>query len=138
MDHVGSTAVAGLPAKPIVDILICLQDWAASAAFCDELTGRGYVRGIGDDRFGEQKFFTLDAEPGRNGVPVQLHMAAAASPYGRDMLAFRDVLLADAAVRADYARLKEELARRFGSDLDAYTRGKTSFVRSHVGADHGR
>jgi len=137
MDHVGSTAVAGLPAKPIVDILICLQDWAASAPFGDELTGRGYVRGIGDDRFDEQKFFTREPEPGQNEVPIHMHLASATGRYGRDMLAFREVLRANPVARLNYAELKQKLAARFGTDLEAYTREKTEFVRARVGAYNG-
>lgn len=99
IEHVGSTAVPGLPAKPILDIAVGLSPGRDPAEVHDPLLALGFLyRGSGEGR------------------------------TWRDYLALRDALRADPEVRDAYAALKQELAERFPTDRAAYIAGKDAFV----------
>jgi GrpB-like predicted nucleotidyltransferase (UPF0157 family) len=116
--HVGSTAVPGLAAKPIVDMIAGVRDLDESRAAYDVLREHGYVHA--PHRPGIAHHFT---RPG-----FSLHLTEEGSDVWSERLAFRDALLADAALAAEYEALKRALAKRHGDDLDAYTAGKRELV----------
>jgi len=124
IDHVGSTAVQGLGGKPVIDLLIALQDWAAVDRVVASLATLGYVE---QEALGEppRRFLIRANEPGPD---FNVHLTPLDSEWGRDMLVFRDELSADPELARRYASLKERLAARYGDDLSAYTRGKNEFV----------
>jgi GrpB-like predicted nucleotidyltransferase (UPF0157 family) len=122
-EHMGSTAVPGLAAKPILDILAGRQTDGERAAIVAALQAGGYIfRGeqgiIGRDFF-------------RRGDPRQyhLHLAAIGSTFWNDQRTFRDHLRAHADASAAYEALKRELAARYPRDREAYIEGKTAFVK---------
>ncbi len=122
--HVGSTAVPGLAAKPIIDILAGISD-LDSARPCIELVAPlGYVHA--PCRPGEMLWF---CKPGPRRRTHHLHLIPVGSASYRDELKFRDYLRAHPDSRDEYARLKEGLAVRFRRDREAYTEAKTDFVR---------
>ena len=124
IDHIGSTAVPGLPAKAILDIAMRAEarDWDHIA---EALIGLGYIdRGIRSGRL----FVRL-----RDG-DVRTHNLHLYSPQDhdcRDQIAFRDALRTDPDLRDQYARLKQGLVDRLGNaGRGSYADGKTDFVRA--------
>jgi GrpB-like predicted nucleotidyltransferase (UPF0157 family) len=122
IEHTGSTAVPGLAAKPVLDILAGYQEGASLPAYIEVLTEAGYVH-RGEQEIPGREFF-------RRGNPraYHLHLAAIDSPFWRDHLTFRDRLRTDDTLRDAYAALKRDLAARFPRDREAYIAGKESFV----------
>ena len=123
LEHMGSTAVPGLDAKPVLDVLAGYPPGADVATYVAALGRAGYVH-RGEQGIPGREFF-------RRGEPraYHLHLAVRDGTFWHDHLAFRDALRADPALRDAYAALKHELARRFPLDREAYTDGKTRFVR---------
>jgi GrpB-like predicted nucleotidyltransferase (UPF0157 family) len=116
--HVGSTAVPGLAAKPIIDVIAGVRDLDESRAAYDVLREHGYVHS--PHRPGIAHHFT---KPG-----FSLHLTEPGSDLWRERLAFRDALRADAALRAEYETLKRALADEHDGDIAAYTAGKRDLV----------
>jgi GrpB-like predicted nucleotidyltransferase (UPF0157 family) len=124
LEHMGSTAVPGLIAKPVLDILAGYPRGADPAPYVRAFVDAGYVH-RGEQEIPGREFF-------RRGDPraYHVHLVAIGSPFWLDHLAFRDRLRADVALRDAYAALKWELAGRFPNDRASYIEGKTDFVRS--------
>jgi GrpB-like predicted nucleotidyltransferase (UPF0157 family) len=125
--HVGSTAVPGLDAKPVIDILVGISDLAAARPCIDLVAPLGYL--YAPYRTGEMHWF-CKPHPARR--THHLHLVPAASARYLDELRFRDYLREHPQARADYARLKYDLAARYSRDRDAYTQAKTAFVHEII------
>ena len=128
LEHTGSTAVPGLAAKPILDLLGGYPPGAPVEPYVAALVRAGYVH-RGEQGIPGREFF-------RRGEPraYHLHLAVQHGAFWREHLAFRDALRADTAVRDAYAALKLDLARRFPRDRESYIEGKGAFVRQVVAA----
>ena len=123
IEHVGSTAVPGLAAKPVVDIDVVLRSEADLPAAGAALATLGYAF-IGDLGItGREAFRAPAADP-----PHNLYVCAAGAVELQRHLTFRDALRADSALAQEYAELKRDLAARYRDDRDSYTEGKTPFV----------
>ena len=124
MHHIGSTAVPGLAAKPIIDILPVVRDINLVDALNDALAALGYTA-RGEFGLPGRRYFTRD----ENGTRTHnVHVYGSGDPEVERHLAFRDYMAAHPDEARAYGRLKEELARRFPTDLDAYMDGKDAFV----------
>lgn len=126
VEHVGSTSVPGLPAKPIIDIEVLTPSFEAAGALLPALESLGYELDPGSPI---PEYYTpwRPATLGRLQVNVALH--AADHPDGIRRVAFRDYLRMHSEVATEYANLKRELAARYAHDGSSYTGGKTRFVR---------
>lgn len=126
LEHMGSTAVPGLVAKPVLDLLGGYPSGASVSPYVATLEGADYVH-RGEQGIPGREYF-------RRGAPraYHLHLVVQGGPFWREHLAFRDALRAHSDVRAAYAALKLDLARRFPRDREAYTDGKSAFVRRVV------
>ena len=127
IDHVGSTAVVGLPAKPILDVAVRVapedEDAVASA-----LIGLGYVdRGVRGGRL----FVRVRGGDVRTH---NLHLYRPGDLDRRDQVAFRDALRRDRRLRDRYAALKHRLAGSLAGRRKEYAGGKTAFVREALEA----
>lgn len=131
MEHVGSTAVPGLPAKPVLDLQAAVVDLACAPGIADVLAPDGWhnVPPELDERPWRQ-FFVQTVE-GRRAA--HLHVMTWDSPRWGEQLAFRDPLRADPALRHRYATLKEALATQYNNDREAYSVAKSDFVRAVLG-----
>lgn len=130
VEHIGSTAVPGLIAKPIIDVMLEWPSGARPEHLIETLEGDGFWHWYLDPfRTGRLMFVDWSDK----GVPpvrkANVHVVPFESSFWRDQIAFRDALRATPALRDDYSVLKRELALRCGADVDAYTEGKTDFVR---------
>lgn len=121
--HVGSTAVSGLDAKPIIDILVGVEDLESSRACFDLLAGLGYL--YAPYRSEEMHWF---CKPDPSHRTYHLHLVPVGSPRYEEELAFRDRLRADPTFADEYADLKRSLASRFRDDREAYTDAKAEFI----------
>jgi GrpB-like predicted nucleotidyltransferase (UPF0157 family) len=126
LHHIGSTAIPGIVAKPVIDML-------GIVAALEPLDVRAHRLGVlGYEALGEfgipgRRYFRKNAP---DGVRThQLHAFAAGSPEIQRHLDFRDYLRAFPTEAAAYGALKQGLVRRCGSDTDAYGKGKTEFIR---------
>jgi GrpB-like predicted nucleotidyltransferase (UPF0157 family) len=122
--HVGSTAVPGLAAKPIIDILVGIGDLESARVHIEPLTALDYA--YAPYRTAEMLWFCKPSPAARTH---HLHLVPTGSERFRDELAFRDYLRRDAECAAAYATLKRGLAARFPHDREAYTDAKADFVR---------
>jgi GrpB-like predicted nucleotidyltransferase (UPF0157 family) len=130
IEHFGSTAVPGLAAKPIVDVLVEVTDLEATRArIAPLLEAQGYDyfwRSAADDDAPPHYawFIKRDASGARTH---HLHMVEAHFAHWERLL-FRDYLIQHPAVAREYAELKLRLAALHGGDRVAYTQAKTAFV----------
>ncbi|WP_026124128.1 GrpB family protein [Nocardiopsis baichengensis] len=121
VEHVGSTAVPGLAAKPCVDVLLLVGDPAEEDAYRPALEKAGYTLHFAEPDFHDHRVFKGP------GVTMNLHVFAdGAEP--RRMLALRDRLRADAGDRGLYERTKRELAERFRDSVQDYSEAKTGVI----------
>jgi GrpB-like predicted nucleotidyltransferase (UPF0157 family) len=127
VEHVGSTAVPGLRAKPVVDILAPVVSLTQAQAAIAPLTADGWLFWP-DDPNRSYRLWLLRPKPAAR--THHLHIIQHDHPAARAELAFRDVLRGDPAVRAAYAALKDRLAVQHRTDRDAYTDAKGDFIRS--------
>ncbi len=127
IEHVGSTAVPGLGAKPIIDIMVGVGHLADAERCIEPLQaiGYGYVPEH-EVSMPQRRYF----QKGPPDAHRHLHMVELASEFWQRHLLFRDFLRDHPQVAQEYDRLKRELAARYGSDRAGYTEAKTSFIRS--------
>ncbi|GAB0168394.1 GrpB family protein [Lysinibacillus sp. CTST325] len=124
--HIGSTSVPGLKAKPIIDILLVVNDIHKLDSFSKQfqeigyevkgefgITGRRYFRKGGDHRTHQIHAFQYN-----NMEEIERH------------LAFRDYLREHPEVCRQYGELKSQLAKQYPNDIDGYCNGKDGFVKS--------
>lgn len=126
IEHVGSTAVPGLAAKPIIDLAVELVPDADPNRVVDALRAiglvyRGYRSEVGDRLF--------HCQPDENCCTAIVHVVEHGHPGLGSWLAVRDRLRADPELREQYAQLKKDLARRFPGDRPSYSRGKAAFIQ---------
>src|SRR6478609_3846677 len=114
IDHIGSTSVPGLAAKPIVDICLTVADSGDEDAYVPALTAAGYELHIREPEFHEHRMFRT---PARN---VQIHVFTAGSSEITRYLLLRDRLRTDRADRELYESLKRTLAQRRWPTMDHY------------------
>jgi GrpB-like predicted nucleotidyltransferase (UPF0157 family) len=130
IEHIGSTAVPGLGAKPIIDVLVGGPTLAAVAARIPAMSSLGYqYMPEHETTLPQRRFFAWPATRPRQ---FHVHAVAIDSPFFAEHLRFRDALRADARLAAAYYRLKVELAARFGDDREGYTEAKGDFIRTVV------
>jgi GrpB-like predicted nucleotidyltransferase (UPF0157 family) len=125
VEHVGSTAVPGMPAKPIIDIAVGMRPGGTVAEMRARLEPRGFIyRGDMGSQGGV--LFVLESAPWHRIAHV--HVVAYGGESWARYLAFRDRLRRDPDARDSYVRLKRTLAERFPGDRAAYTAGKDPLV----------
>jgi GrpB-like predicted nucleotidyltransferase (UPF0157 family) len=125
IEHIGSTAIPGLAAKPVIDIMAGVESLAGSRSAIDAAATLGYC------------YFPYQADvrhwfckPSDAFRTHHLHLVPIGSPQWPRPIAFRNYLRAHAGVAADYQQLKRELALKFRSDREAYTEAKAAFIQA--------
>jgi GrpB-like predicted nucleotidyltransferase (UPF0157 family) len=122
IEHVGSTSVPDLPAKPVVDIALEVPDSANESAYVSELEAAGYVLRIREPEWFEHRLFKAPHSE------VNLHVFTAGCTEVDRMLLFRDWLRTNASDRELYAAAKRELAARDWKYMQQYADAKTAVV----------
>lgn len=128
LQHYGSTAVPGLSAKPVIDMMAPVSSLHQADALGHRLAMAGY--GKIDAGFFKRRFFRK--EPECACPAFHLHLAVCPTWPLKNELLLRDWLIQHPEVARAYEALKLELAAAYGDDMPRYTAGKTSFLRSAV------
>lgn len=128
LQHIGSTAVPGLPAKPVLDIAVAVRGRADRRVIRTALEDLGY-RAMGTYGLPGRRFFRL----GDPLTIVHLHVVHQGSPHWDRWLRFRDLLRTDEQARAWYAAEKRKLARRYAGNRAAYTKAKGACIGRLLG-----
>jgi GrpB-like predicted nucleotidyltransferase (UPF0157 family) len=123
LEHVGSTSVPGLAAKPIIDIVLAVLDSSQEGAYVDALAAEGFVLRIREPEWYEHRMLQSQ------GADVHLHVFTAGCPEIDRMLLFRNALRADVAARDRYAAAKHDLAARHWRHVQHYADAKTTVVQ---------
>jgi GrpB-like predicted nucleotidyltransferase (UPF0157 family)/RimJ/RimL family protein N-acetyltransferase len=124
--HIGSTAVPGIKAKPIIDIMVVVRDIEQVANCNQAMNQLGYIA-KGENGIDGRRYFRKGSDAHHSH---HVHTFQDAHPEIARHLNFRDYLIAHPDVAQAYSRLKEELARKYESDPPLYTDSKTDFIHS--------
>ena len=123
--HIGSTAIPGIKAKPVIDLLVEVHDIEKIDDFNAAMVGMGY-ESMGEHGIPGRRFFR---KPGQSVRTHHTHVFGVGHPDIERHLNFRDYLIAHPEEAQVYGRLKEDLARRFPENIDSYVEGKSEFIR---------
>jgi GrpB-like predicted nucleotidyltransferase (UPF0157 family) len=126
IEHVGSTSVPGLDAKPILDLMAGVESLAGAERLLPALREVGYVHKLDADNPDRLYFVRGPAERRTHHLPL----AEPGSRFWRQQLRFRDLLRGDPGLAAAYARLKHALAASHPGDRLAYAAGKQPFIEA--------
>jgi len=127
VEHVGSTSVPGLAAKPIIDMVLAVADSSDEPSYVPDLEAAGYVLRIREPDWYEHRVFKGPA------VNINLHVFTDACVEIDRMITFRDRLRADDADRETYERTKRELAGRTWRHIQHYANAKSAVVTEILG-----
>jgi len=130
IEHVGSTAVPGMPAKPVIDVLVGTRNVAATADACTaplQSIGYEYIPrpALSDRRFFRRGAWLLECM-------YHLHMVELGGETWNRYTVFRDALRADPEVARGYHELKRQLAAEYRFDRGTYTAEKNSFIEGVI------
>ncbi len=129
IEHIGSTSVPGLAAKPIIDILVVVRDSADEAAYLSQLEAAGYQLRVREPDWNEHRMFRT---PERD---VHVHIYTEGCPEIERYLIFRERLRRNTEDRDRYERRKRELAMKEWSDMNDYAAAKTEVIESIIAAE---
>lgn len=124
IQHVGSTAIPTIPAKPIIDIAVLVKSLGKVDEYISRIEALGYQKKR--ENRTERLFFTKGPEEDRI---VYLHVGDESTNYITDMIVFRDYLIRNSAEAKKYAALKIELAEKFSDNREQYTAAKEKLVQ---------
>lgn len=132
IEHVGSTSVPGLFAKPVIDMILVVDDSSDEAAYVPPLEAAGFALRIREPEWNEHRLLS----PSR--IPANLHVFSVGCPEVEQMVLLRDWLRSHEEDRALYERTKQELANRTWRHVQEYADAKSEVVRAILArADRG-
>lgn len=123
LEHVGSTSVPGLCAKPIIDMLLVVKDSTDESAYVPDLENSGYVLRIRETDWYEHRLFKGP------DTDINLHVFSRGCPEIERMLRFRDWLKNNRDDRDKYARVKRDLAKQQWKYVQDYADAKSAIVQ---------
>ena len=126
VEHIGSTAVPGLAAKPIVDMLLVVADSSNEDAYAPAMRQCSYELRVREPDFEERRMFRTQERD------VHVHVLSGGSREIERYLRFRDALRRAPGLRLRYGTLKQALACRDWPDMDAYAAAKTEFIERWI------
>ena len=126
VEHVGSTSVPGLAAKPIIDILLAVTDSSDEQAYVPALEAAGYVLRAREPGWFEHRMFKGP------DTDINLHVFTVGAAEIDRMLLFRDWLRANDADRDAYLQVKDDLAKRTWRHVQHYADAKTAIVEQII------
>jgi GrpB-like predicted nucleotidyltransferase (UPF0157 family) len=126
IEHVGSTSVPGLAAKPIIDILVVVRNSGDEGSYLSPMVEAGYVLRVREKDWYEHRMFRTPE------LDVHIHFYSAGCEEIRRLLAFRDRLRSHAHELLLYESAKRNLSGRDWSDMNEYARAKTEVVEAII------
>ena len=128
VEHIGSTSVPGLAAKPIIDILVVVKDSTDEATYLPQLESAGYELRVREPDWHEHRMFRTPEKD------VHVHVYSAGCPEIQRNLLFCDRLRSNIDDRRRYEQTKRELATKDWADMNDYAAAKTEVVESIITA----
>jgi GrpB-like predicted nucleotidyltransferase (UPF0157 family) len=132
VEHIGSTAVPMLSAKPVIDLMAGVPSLARADAIIPILCANGYTTSAEFNATLVESRWLMRHSGGRR--THHLHLVIFAGSEWRNRLIFRDTLRTKAAIRSRYESLKRKLMKETGADRETYTAMKTHFVKETIQA----
>jgi GrpB-like predicted nucleotidyltransferase (UPF0157 family) len=129
VEHIGSTSIPGLAAKPVIDVLLGADSLTAIESKAEALEWAGYQYISKYEQELPMRRYFVKPE-GHDSLRVHLHAVVLDSSFWQEHIAFRNALRADSLLLAEYHSLKIELAARFPNDKSSYAAAKAPFIRS--------
>ncbi len=130
IEHIGSTAVEGLSAKPIIDMMAGVASMETAISLAESLCQSGYTTSVEfNASLTDRQWFMRWANGHRTH---HLHVVVHEGAVWQGRLKFRDALRGNGELAAQYLQLKQRVATEHAQDREAYTRAKTAFVQSVV------
>ena len=126
LEHVGSTSIPGLAAKPIIDMILVVADSADESAYVPAMESAGYVLHIREPEWHQHRLFRS------HDTDINLHVYSFGCPEIDKMLMFRDWLRSNDADRELYERTKRELAKQTWKYVQNYADAKTTVVEEII------
>ena len=127
IEHIGSTSIEGLGAKPVIDIMIGVYDFSIINNQIEKITNLGYQYiNAYEDVMPYRRFFIKEKEKVRTH---HIHMVEINTEFWLRHLAFRDYLINHPIEKLEYYNLKKELSRREWKDGNEYAAAKTDFIQ---------
>jgi GrpB-like predicted nucleotidyltransferase (UPF0157 family) len=128
VEHIGSTAVPGMPAKPVIDLLAGVESMALAKFIAVRICASAYTTSIEfNETLVDRMWFMRWVDGHRTH---HLHVVVQGSNVWQEHLTFRNALRSSPPFAARYAALKYQLAARYATDREAYTNAKAEFIRS--------
>jgi GrpB-like predicted nucleotidyltransferase (UPF0157 family) len=128
IEHIGSTSVPGLAAKPVIDVLLVVEDSGNESSYLSELEAAGYVLRVREPEFHEHRMLRT---PKRD---VHIHVFSPGSPEIERYLTLRYRLRTSAHERQRYETTKRSLATQPWQDMNAYANAKTEVIEGILAA----
>ena len=128
IEHIGSTSVPGLAAKPIIDIIVVVPDSADESVYLKRLEAAGYALRVREPDWNEHRMLRTPAKD------VHIHIYSADCPEIQRNLSFRDRLRRNTHDRHRYGQTKRELAAKEWTDMNAYADAKTEVIECIIAA----
>jgi len=122
--HIGSTAIPGIKAKPVIDILVEVKDIEAVDQYNHEMEELGYEV-MGEYGIPKRRFF----RKGGNKRTHHIHIFQAGNEEIERHINFKEYLITHPDKRREYSKLKEKLANKYTYDVESYTNGKSDFIK---------
>lgn len=130
IQHIGSTSIPNLIAKPLIDIGVKIKDIEQLHQIPDDLMALGYIERVGRLK-GRQLVF---AKGGDLNVTHHLHIIEQGEIDWEEKIRFRNILLANPLIAEEYGRLKKMLAAKYQENRSMYTKSKAQFIRKTLDA----
>ena len=128
IQHIGSTSIPGMRAKPIIDILAGVDSMETARSIAATLCSSGYTTSAEfNESLSDRQWFMRWSNGHRTH---HLHVVVHGSTAWVERLRFRDALRSSEKLAAEYAQLKSEMAARHSEDREAYTDAKSHFVKA--------
>ena len=131
VEHVGSTAIPDLDAKPVIDLMVGLKSMADASLCIEPLTSLGYSYWA-EGAQSHHHLFVRFVDLAMSARTHNLHLVEVGGQYWKEHLLFRDYLRKHSETAKEYAGLKYRLATRHRDDREAYTAAKADFVSEVV------
>ena len=128
IQHVGSTAIPGILAKPIIDMVLIVPSLQKAKHYVKKLQAIDYELAKNDARK-ERLFFTKGSEQKRT---YYLHVGEIGSDYAEDMILFRDYLRSHKDTAREYSKLKKQLGEKYQSTREIYTVKKEKLIKEII------
>jgi len=129
-EHIGSTAIVGMPAKPIIDLMASVEHLDVAPGLVGNLAALGYEWHPRDREDVPDRYYFVRRSPDGLATTHHFSLAEARSGWWQQQLLFRDCLRASPQLCAAYALLKQGLVRRYARDPGKFSPAKGGFVRA--------